>query len=207
MKKAKTDNALAVYAERIEPEKRLVKQRHITDAQHHAENCRDKFLEGGKCWIDGVEELRQCGLSWLAASDKNQYDLYFYNYAETLVKPEQRTVLTREVVKAAIHFATVIKEPIKDLQIAMPFVQKAVNAFAMSKANRRGVENAHIPPSLFAEFESGMKTACAKLRKLMDDCPIDGMDENALDVIIKEGEPIHDAVEKAKLLRKRTVTV
>ncbi len=194
-------NDIATYAERIEPAKRMAKARHIQDTVTHIEKSRDDLIAGGRAFVSGVEELRLAGLSWLAGSDKNQYDLYFYNYAETLVEPEKRRLLTREIVKTAIHFATVIPEPIKELQIAMPFVQKAVMAFSMSKPVRRGIENAHVPPSLFAEFESLGKTACVKVRKLIGEYPLEDMNETELDVIIKEWLPVYEAVDTAKRLR------
>ena len=202
-KKNKQELAIASYAERIAPEKRAVQIRHVHDTVNHLEKSEAKLIEGGKCWLDSVEEMRQAGLSWLAGSDKNQYDLYFYGFIETLVKPEHRKILTREIVKTAIHFATVIPEPIKDLQTAFPFVKKVGDAFQQLRTQKRGLENEHIPPSLFAEFESVAKTACAKLRALEKDFPIERMDANALDVLIKEWMPVYEKIDAAIKLRKQ----
>jgi hypothetical protein len=206
-KKANVNLTLATYSERIEPQVRAVKLRHVHDTIRHLENAEGKLVEGGKAFVASVEEMRLAGVSWLAGSDKNQYDLYFYDWMETLVKPEQRKILNKEVVKTAIHFANVIKEPIEDLQTALPFVQKVGMAFAALRKKTRGIEDVHIPASEFAEFESSIKTLCVKLRKLEQQCPLESMDETALDVIIKEGQQVYEFVDKAIKLRKQKLIV
>lgn len=203
MKTKKLEMSLATYCERIEPQVRHAKLRHIGDTIRHLEASQEKLIEGGKAFVGSVEEMRLAGISWLAGSDKNQYDLYFYDWMETLVKPEQRKILNKEIVKTAIHFANVIKEPIEDLQTALPFVQKVGMAFAALRKKKRGNENAHIPESEFAEFESSIKTVCAKLLKLEKAVSVESMDDATLDVIIKEGKPVYDFVDKAIKLRKQ----
>ena len=160
MKKPTKKNAVETlnYDERLAPERRAAME---AAAEGFVSDIKKSKAALSECVNQGklaVNSLRAAGLKYNLASDKNQYDLYFFNHFETMVRPEDRKLVTREVVKTAIHFAAVIENPVTSAAEAAPFIQKVQFAFGFDQPGKRQLENAHPPRNIFTELMNEAKT-------------------------------------------------
>jgi hypothetical protein len=154
--------------------------------------------------IKGINLIYRAGLAWQRASDKNQYDFYFYDFADTLLRPEDRPHVTREIVKVALHLANVLSAPVTTVEQAAPLVQKCFIALGFEVAGRRQLETAHPPRNIFSELVSEAKTARAVLCELKTGKPITDWNTDELDTFLREWKPVVDDYEQVKRLRLGT---
>lgn len=191
----------ASYDEEIAPAKRAARAKQVAGFIADVKASETALVECGRQGILGVNKMLAAGRKWIAAGDKNQYDMYFYDLAETLVNPADKKYLTRTIVKTAIHFATILTEPVKTVAEAAPHMQKLLFTFGLDTPGRRLLENEHPPRNIFSELVSEAKTACGYLRELELKSPIAEWDTMRLDTFIREWRPVMARYQEAVRIR------
>ncbi len=126
---AACDIAMATYDERVAPDKRAAVQESIASAIGHLKASREALLQSVSEGKRSINEMRLAGVDWIRAQDKNQFDMPFYDHADTLIAPADREFVTPEIVKTAIHLARQLPNPVKTEADASAHVQKVLFAF------------------------------------------------------------------------------
>ena len=193
----------ANYDERIAPARAAARQKNIEGFLADVKASEAALLECGRQGIKSVNKMRDAGTKWIAAGDKNQFDMYFYDLAETLVAPGDKKYLTRNIVKTAIHFATVLAKPVQNVAEAAPHIQKCLFAFGLDTPGKRQLEDEHPQRNIFSDLVSEAKTAFGYLRELEEKEPLAQWDSKRLDTFIREWRPITDKHKEAVQIRLR----
>jgi hypothetical protein len=180
----------ADYDERIAPARAAARQKIITGFVADAKASEAALLGSVRLGIKGVNKLRDAGLKWIAAGDKNQFDMYFYDLAETLVAQQDRKYVTRGIVKTAMHLANILHEPVENAAEAAPFIQKCLYAFGLDTPGHREVEEEHHTKNIFSSMVMQAKKAVGYLRAVEDQDPLPDWDSQRLDTFIREWQPI-----------------
>jgi hypothetical protein len=198
----------ASYAERTAPDKLAAQKQNIADFVADVKSGRACFAQAlelreqmNAAGIKGINHIYRAGKAWQRAADKNQYDFYFYDFADTLVKPEDREFLTRAVVKLALHLANTLPGEIKTVEQAAPLVQKCFIALGFELPGVRQIETAHPPANVFSELVGEFKSIDATWRKLDKECPIERWTTDQLDTALREARPVVERYERIKRLR------
>ncbi len=151
--------------------------------------------------LQSVNRLRAAGLKWRVAADRNQYDMYFYDHAMTLIKPADKDFLTPQIVKTALHFAMVLKEPVTTAEQAAPLMQKCLYAFELEPRALRQLENEHPPVNIFNQLVKDAKSVMASIRDLEETRPMSEWQPDELDLFLREWKPVIEKYEEIARLR------
>ena len=189
------------YDERIAPARAAARKKNIEGFVADVKASETALLECGRQGIKSVNKMRDAGNKWIAAGDKNQFDMYFYDQAETLVAPGDRKYLTRNIVKTAIHLANVLVKPVQNVAEAAPHIQKCLFAFGLDTPGKRQIEDERPPRNIFSDLVSEAKTAFGYLRELEEKEPLVNWDAQRLDTFIREWLPITEKHKEAVQIR------
>lgn len=201
---SKKSKALATYAERIGPEKKKAQKIHVesfvrdvTAGKVCFKNALELRAKMNAAGIKGLNHWWKAGRTWMRASDKNQYDLYFYDFAlETLLKPAEREHMTKEVVRVCLHLANILEQPIKTVEQGAPLMQKCFVALGWDENGRRLIEHEHPPRNVFSEMEGRAAESMMLLRELKSKVPVETFDKTQAETFLKIWTPIYDEIGK-----------
>jgi hypothetical protein len=127
----------ATYDERIAPKKREAALAGIETFVEDVRGAQEDLNSSVEFGISAVNKMASAGKKWQAFSDRNQFDMGFYNSMETLVKDADRKYVTPNIVTTALHLANVVKKPVKTVQEASEHIQKLMFAFEVVEKPQR----------------------------------------------------------------------
>ena len=127
----------ASYDERIAGSKRAATEASLGRFVGHIKNSRMAALESVRQGKTAINEMYEAGKEWVIASDKNQFGMFFYDAADTLVKPEDREFITANIVKTSLHLAGTMPAPVKTEAEAAQHIQKVLWALDIAEKPER----------------------------------------------------------------------
>ncbi len=202
---SRSKKSIATYSDNAQKLNRKAKAKLVNGFIVDVKHAQDDFTNSVRFGVAGVNRMRSAGLKWEEASNKDQYDMFFFRSIEELAKPEERKYLTRNIVKAAIHTANGLKEPAKTATDAALFMQPILRAFQLSEPSHRGKEIAH-ERNAWAEFTSKATMIASMFPKLETKdgkpWPMAQWDVDYLDTFIRETKPLAEKYQEAVTLRQ-----
>lgn len=127
----------ANYNERAVTQRRAATVASLGRFVGHVKNSREAALESVHQGKRAINEMYQAGREWRVAGDKNQFDMFFYDQAGTLVRPEDREYITTAIVKTALHLAGTLAAPVKTEAEAAQHIQKVLWALDITEKPER----------------------------------------------------------------------
>jgi len=127
------------YDARLAPEKRAAKVEllagFVADMKASKSAAEESMAQGKLA----INKMWEGGKKWVLAGDKNQFDMPFYNHADTLVPVKDREFTTAIIVKTALHLAETMTKPVKTDADAAQHIQKVLIAFDIREKPERMV--------------------------------------------------------------------
>jgi hypothetical protein len=132
------DISLATYDERVAPAKRAARDQSLKSFISHVKASMAATVESVEQGKKSVNEMRLAGMDWIQASDKEQFDMPFYDHVDTLITAEDRKFISPDVVKTALQLARALPKPVSTPAETAEHIQKPLFAFeVMARPERQ----------------------------------------------------------------------